>query len=444
MADRAPLTLQTYRLLTAVAMPAAGLLLNQRLKRGKEIEARLPERRGEAAMPRPDGPLVWVHVASVGEMLSVLPLIERIRARDIAVLVTSGTVTAAELAERRFPPGVIHQFVPVDMPQFVARFLDHWRPDLGLFVESDLWPNLIMAAARRDIPLILVNGRLSERSFKRWRQLPRTIGALLGRFDLCLAQTAEDAARYSELGAPRYLVTGNLKLDVPAPPFDPAALRELQDAILARPVLAAASTHPGEEIELVDVQRRLRRSFPGLLTILVPRHPDRGASIAEIARGAGLAVAQRSLGELPDRDHRNLCRRHHGRTRPDLSHRADRVHGRLAGRARRAKSDRGRQARRRRRPWPACVEFRGNLRGARMQRAAPTWCPTPASSTVRIGSWLTDGKAREAVANTGLRVVEALTGALERTVAALDPYLMQFGLERPDDDGGRPRRQRHA
>ena len=131
MADRPPLTLQAYRLLTAMAMPAAGVLLNQRLKRGKEIEARLAERRGEGAIPRPEGPLVWVHVASVGEMLSVLPLIERIRARDIAVLVTSGTVTAAELAERRFPPGVIHQFVPVDMPQFVARFLDHWRPNLG-------------------------------------------------------------------------------------------------------------------------------------------------------------------------------------------------------------------------------------------------------------------------------------------------------------------------
>ncbi len=443
MADRPPLTLQAYRLLTAMAMPAAGVLLNQRLKRGKEIEARLAERRGEGAIPRPEGPLVWVHVASVGEMLSVLPLIERIRARDIAVLVTSGTVTAAELAERRFPPGVIHQFVPVDMPQFVARFLDHWRPNLGLFVESDLWPNLIMAAARRDVPLILVNGRLSERSFKRWRKLPRTIGALLGNFDLCLTQTAEDAARYSELGAPRYFVTGNLKLDVPAPPFDPAALRELQDAILARPVLAAASTHPGEEIELVDVQRRLRRSFPGLLTILVPRHPDRGASIVAIARGAGLAVAQRSLGELPDRTTEiyvadtmgelGLIYRiapivfmggslvEHGGQNPIEAAKlgAAVVHG------------------------PHVWNF-AEIYSALNAAGGADLVPDTGKLTVRVGSWLTDGKAREAVANTGLRVVEALTGALERTVAALDPYLMQFGLERPDDDGGRPRRQRHA
>ena len=129
-------------------------------------------------------------------------------------------MTSAELAEQRLPPGVIHQFVPLDAPRFVARFLDHWRPDLALFVESDLWPNLIMASAERDIPLILVNGRLSERSFRRWRLAPRTIGALLRRFDLCLAQSAEDAARYAGLGAPRIVTTGNLKLDVPAPPAD--------------------------------------------------------------------------------------------------------------------------------------------------------------------------------------------------------------------------------
>ncbi|MBN8936616.1 MAG: 3-deoxy-D-manno-octulosonic acid transferase, partial [Rhizobiales bacterium] len=188
MASPSPLTLKAYRLLTAAAVPAADLLLNRRLKRGKESAERLPERRGQSTIPRPVGPLVWLHGASVGELTAILPLIERIHARDIAVLVTTGTVTAAELARRRLPPGVIHQFVPIDMPQFVARFLDHWRPSLALFVESDLWPNLIMASAARNIPLILVNGRVSERSFRRWRSAPRTIGAMLSRFDLCLAQ----------------------------------------------------------------------------------------------------------------------------------------------------------------------------------------------------------------------------------------------------------------
>src|SRR5690606_13240827 len=150
--------LRAYRLLTRAAAPAAGLLLRRRQRRGKEHPERLPERRGEAGVPRPDGPLVWLHSASVGELTAILPLIDRIRARDLNVLVTTGTVTAAELAARRLPPGAIHQFVPVDAPQFVARFLDHWRPQLGLFVESDLWPNLIMASAERGVPLILVNG----------------------------------------------------------------------------------------------------------------------------------------------------------------------------------------------------------------------------------------------------------------------------------------------
>ena len=179
------------------------------------------------------------------------------------MLVTSGTVTSAGVAEKRLPPDVIHQFVPLDVPQFVARFLDHWKPDLALFVESDLWPNLIMASAERSMPLILVNGRLSERSFHRWQLAPRTIGALLRRFDLCLAQSADDGARYAGLGAPRISTTGNLKLDVPAPPADEDKLAALQDAIGDRPVIAAASTHPGEESGVIDAHRRLKHSFPG-------------------------------------------------------------------------------------------------------------------------------------------------------------------------------------
>src|SRR5947207_2682964 len=172
-----PLTLHAYRLLTAAATPLAPALMSHRLKRGKELAARLNERYGESALARPPGPLVWVHGASVGELLSVIPLIERIGEKGFAVLCTSGTVTSANLAEQRLPPGAIHQFVALDAPRFVRRFLDHWRPDIAIFVESDLWPNLIMTSARRAIPLILVNGRVSERSFNRWRRIPGTITA---------------------------------------------------------------------------------------------------------------------------------------------------------------------------------------------------------------------------------------------------------------------------
>ena len=203
MPDRLPLALRAYQFASRAAAPLAPRLLARRLDRGKEHPTRLPERRGERGLPRPPGPLIWVHGASVGEMLAVVPLIERIRAQDFAVLVTSGTVTSAALAERRLPPGILHQFIPLDAPQFVSRFLDHWRPDLALFVESDLWPNLILASSARKIPVILVNGRVSERSFRPLAAGAGAIAALLGRFDLCLAQSRRQCPALSRGSAPR-------------------------------------------------------------------------------------------------------------------------------------------------------------------------------------------------------------------------------------------------
>ena len=224
MADKLPMTLRAYRRAMSAAAPLANLWLKRRLRRGKEIEERLTERHGEATLARPDGPLVWLHGASVGELNAVFPLIERLRAQDVHVLVTSGTVTSAKVARQRLPEDVLHQFIPLDAPRFVTRFLHHWRPDLGLFIEQDLWPNLIVAAARRQIPLVMINGRMSEQSFKSWRSLRRTAKALLKNFDLCLAQSSLDAERFSQLGMQIVQVTGNLKLDVPAPPANETKL----------------------------------------------------------------------------------------------------------------------------------------------------------------------------------------------------------------------------
>src|SRR5437016_2352660 len=226
-----PLTLHAYRLLTAAATPLAPALMSHRLKRGKEHAARLNERYGQSELLRPRGSLVWLHGASVGELVSVIPLIERISEKGFAVLCTSGTVTSANLAEQRLPNGVIHQFVILETPRFVDGFFDHWQPYLALFVESDLWPNLVVTTAERGIPLILINGRVSERSFNRWRRVPATIAALLRRFDLCLAQSADHAARYRELGASHITTTVNLKFDVPEPPADPASLAGLRPAV---------------------------------------------------------------------------------------------------------------------------------------------------------------------------------------------------------------------
>lgn len=299
MKERMPPVLRAYRLLSAAATPLAPLLLAQRLRRGKEHGARLGERRGESGIKRPPGPLIWVHGASVGELISALPLIERLRARNMRVLVTSGTVTSSDLAEQRLPADVIHQFVPLDTPRFARRFFNHWRPAMALFIEQELWPNLMLEAARRNVPLILINGRLSENSFQRWRRVPATIARLLTQFDLCLARTPADGARLSELGAPRVVTSGNLKLDVPAPPADAKALDALKRAIGSRPVIAGVSTHAGEETALIEAYRRLRQTFPRLLLLIAPRHPERGAGIVQIASAAGFKSAVRSFGELP-------------------------------------------------------------------------------------------------------------------------------------------------
>ncbi|HEY2754707.1 MAG TPA: 3-deoxy-D-manno-octulosonic acid transferase [Pseudolabrys sp.] len=299
MSDRLPASLRAYRLLSAAARPLTPLLLAQRLKRGKEHRQRFGERRGESHLERPEGPLVWLHGASVGELASVLPLIESIAARDINMLVTTGTVTSSGLAEQRLPRGVLHQFMPLDVPVFVRRFLERWQPDLALFVESDFWPNVVIETSRRDVPMVLVNGRLSENSFRRWNRLPTAIVNLLERFELCLARTPADGERLSGLGAGNVITTGNLKLDVPAPPADAEKLKALELAIGRRPIMAAASTHAGEEELMIAAHQRLRTNFPGLLTIIAPRHPERGP---EIAAAAGtLSVALRSRGELPKR-----------------------------------------------------------------------------------------------------------------------------------------------
>jgi 3-deoxy-D-manno-octulosonic-acid transferase len=435
VAERLPLTLHTYNLLTTLAVPVADVVLRHRLKRGKEDNERLAERRGESSIPRPDGALVWLHCASVGELISILPLIERIRSHAVTVLVTTGTATSATLAQRRLPPGVIHQFVPIDMPQFVSRFLDHWRPSLALFVESELWPNLIVASSKRKIPLILVNGRVSERSYRRWRLAPAMIGSLLSRFDLCLAQSAEDAARYASLGAPRYFTTGNLKLDVPAPTADPEKLKILQNAIGARRVVAAASTHPGEEAALIDVHRRLMHSFPGLLTVLAPRHPERGPGIGDIARAAGLKFALRSRDELPN----PLTEIYIADTLGELGlvYRVAPIVFMGGSLIRHGGQN----------PIEAAKLGAAILHGPHVWNFAPIYTALDAAGgaemvtdtgrlAVRIGAWLTDANTRIKVAQTGLAAMGTLAGAFERTVTALDPYLMQFRLERRGGQGG--------
>src|SRR6202171_5025969 len=296
MANSLPMTLRFYRKLTAAVVPLAPALIKRRLKQGKEDPARIGERRGISGDLRPHGPLVWIHGASVGEVLAAAALIEKLRALNIRILLTSGTVTSAAIVAKRFPADIIHQYVPYDSPRYVARFLDHWRPSLALFIESDLWPNLILSSAARRLPMVLINGRMSQRSFPRWRRMSGTISALLGKFEVCLAQSEVDAERFAALGSRNVVTTGNLKLDVPAPPADSAKLERLTALTRGRPIIVAASTHPGEEDILLEAHRALAGFFPQLLTVIVPRHPDRGEAIARQIAASGLHVGFCSRG----------------------------------------------------------------------------------------------------------------------------------------------------
>lgn len=296
-----PLALKLYRQLAAAARPLARGVLSWRARRGKEEPARIGERQGIARVPRPDGRLVWVHAASVGETNAVLPLIGELRSArpDVAVLLTTGTVTSAGLARDRLPAGCIHQYVPLDVPAYVRRFLDHWRPDAVLLTNSELWPNLILEASGRGIRLGLLNARMSSRSLARWRRRPAMARALLGRFDVVLAQSDKLARRLVELGASGARASGNLKFDAPPPPVDDAARQLLVAALGNRPRLLAASTHAGEEDTIGEVHAALKPEHPRLLTIIAPRHPQRGAEIARRLEARGLAVALRSAGALP-------------------------------------------------------------------------------------------------------------------------------------------------
>ncbi|MGL5445733.1 MAG: 3-deoxy-D-manno-octulosonic acid transferase [Rhabdaerophilum sp.] len=293
-----PATLRAYRLFSYAATPFLPLLLNARLKRGKEDAARIHERLGKATRARPKGRLIWLHGASVGETMSILPLISRLVAFG-TVMLTTGTLTSAKLAESRLPTGAFHQFVPLDSPGAVNRFFEHWKPDLGLLCESEIWPNLMIAAHRRGIPLGIVNGRMSDRSFRRWTKLSGFIRALLAPLALCTAQSEDDAERFRALGASA-TSPGNLKFDVPPLPVLPEELTRLQDAIGSRPVLVAASTHPGEESQIIEAAQKLATDLPDLLTILVPRHPQRGEEIASLLMARGLKTPRRSSGEMPE------------------------------------------------------------------------------------------------------------------------------------------------
>ena len=432
MPDVLPFTLRLYRRLSGAASLFAPLMIRRRLRVGKEDAARCQERRGIADVDRPQGPLVWIHGASVGEVLAAAALIERLRELNLRILLTSGTVTSADIVAKRFPPDIIHQYIPYDTPRFVARFLAHWKPSLALFIESDLWPNLILGAAAQKLPMLLINGRMSQRSFPRWQKMHGTISVLLGRFETCLVQSDTDAERFTALGARNVVNTGNLKLDVAAPPVDDQRLQLLKAATRGRPIVIAASTHPGEDEIIIATHRELKNYFPKLLTVIVPRHSARGEAIAALISASGATVALRSRNEMPDdktgfyvgdtMGEMGLFYRlspvvvmggslvPHGGQNPieAIKLGAAIAHG------------------------PHVFNF-SDVFAALDEAGGAKQVHDSETLAKQLGQWLANDDARQHCIDAGAAVVDHLGGALDRTMTALTPYLVQLRFEQNAD-----------
>lgn len=425
--SRRPTPLALYRAVSRLLTPAAPLLLRWRARRGKEDPARISERRGFASLERPPGRLAWLHGASVGEGMALLPLISRLRGRGFEVLLTTGTVTSAQVLAERLPAGAMHQFAPVDAPRYVTRFMEHWRPDLALIAESELWPNLLAAADAARTPTVLVNARLSQRSYERWLHLPDTIGALLRGIDLCLAQSAGDATRLMDLGAARVQVAGNLKYDVPALPADPTQLARLRGALGSRPVWLAASTHEGEEQIALAAHHALLARFPNLVTIVAPRHAARGAAVADMARKYGVAATRRSLGELPGAG----AQFHIADTMGELG-----LFYRVCGAVFVGKSLSGDGGQN---PIEPAKLGSAILHGPHVANFADVYAELDArdgallvadaeSLTGALTMLLADTRRLREMARTAGEVVDAYGGAVEKIMQALEPYVLQMEL----------------
>ncbi|MCH8489401.1 MAG: 3-deoxy-D-manno-octulosonic acid transferase [Oceanicaulis sp.] len=296
--------LHAYAGATHVLGPLADSWLKRRADNGKEDPARLAERRGVASLPRPDGALVWLHGASIGESLLALSLAETLAAArsDLTILITSGTVTSANLIARRAREPVLHQFAPVDRPAWAKRFIAHWRPDAGVFLESEIWPNLIAAAVEAGVPLALANARMNDASIRSWGRFSRAFRALASAFEGIGAADARTADGMERLTGHAPALVANLKLEAAQPDPDPQALAQVRAALAGRPVFAAASTHAGEEAILARAHTRILKARPDALMILAPRHPARADEAGEALSGQGLACARRSQDESPGVD----------------------------------------------------------------------------------------------------------------------------------------------
>ncbi len=269
--------------------------------RGKEDLYRFSERKGLATIDRPNGKLVWLHCASVGEAQSALPIIKKlIKEIDANFLITTGTISSYQIIKKRVPKKVYHQYIPIDLNRYNKRFLKYWNPDLVLWFESELWPNILLLLQERNIKHLIINARMSEKSFQKWKYFPSTAKKILSGFDLCITQSKEDSIKFKFFGTENVIDLVNIKYFVPKLDVESDQLKFFTNSFKGRKVWLAASTHEGEELLVADIHISLSKKIPNLLTIIAPRHPNRRKSIEKMLLEKKLDFSIRSRGEIPD------------------------------------------------------------------------------------------------------------------------------------------------
>jgi 3-deoxy-D-manno-octulosonic-acid transferase len=414
--------LTAYRLAGAAAYPMIGGYVAWRASKGKEEHSRRRERYGRAGQPRPPGPLIWVHAASVGETIAVIPLIERLLASGITIVLTTGTVTSAHVARERLGGRIIHQYVPLDLKPAVSRFLDHWMPDLAVMAESEIWPMTILELGSRRVPQVLVNGRLSDRSFANWSKRSYLAEALFENLAHVVAQSETDAERFRHLGARPVTVSGNLKGDTIEPPADPTELARLKGEIGGRKTWAAVSTHDGEEDAAIEVHQRRRRRHPDLLTIIVPRHPERADANATACAEAGLSVARRSAGDTVSPETDIFL----GDTIGEMGLYLRLTEIAFVGRSLTGKGGQN--------PLEPAMLDTAVLSGRNVQNFREAYQKLAAGGAARfvkdkevlagaVNYLLVNDVERQRMIEAGRRTVEGMRGALARTLQALEPFV---------------------
>lgn len=414
--------LSTYRWAGAAAYPFVGGYVAWRASKGMEDGPRRRERYGFAAIERPAGQLIWVHAAGEGEALAVVSLVRHLLSLGVAILMTTGTVESADAVRERLDDRVIHQYVPLDLKPALAHFLDHWRPDLAIFAESEIWPTTILELHSRRVPQVLVNGRLSDRAFVSWRKRAFLAEALFEHFALVVAQTGTDAERFRSLGARPVTVSGSLRTDVEPPPVDELELRRLGNEIGARARWLAFATHEGEEMVAAAVHRLLAQRHPDILTVVVPRNPARADAVAGRLATAGLAVARRSRGDRIGPGTEILL----GDTRGETG-----LYLRLAEIVFLGRSLAGGGGEN---PLEASLLRRAVLAGQDVSYFRELYQPLVARGGVRlvrdgemlagaVNYLLRNREAREEIGAAGAAAVEAMRGALARTIRDLEPFV---------------------